>query len=323
MLPKIMSPQRTELGHFAKLPPELRLCIWDWLLPYADTERYPGKELPWPRPNTSLTILRTSWRLHDEISHHLYSNLTVSFTIDPLESVWTYCRLPKFTLRFTIGCMGRAFYRGLNNFPFHRVPVRVDILPPKPSSPGQLILLFERLQVLVDFLSMAKSIKTVDIHFRHAADKRRKWHKQGKPLRSLTYAPWFEYEFMDHQIATLPFCRLHNVSSKTLYYSKTCARALDWTIPARAGVCYRRDGDQTIDEFDDIDLFFSKLNDCFVYRVENGLPGEAARELRYQLERWVKAGMQKDTVKFDIYCWSGGRRNQHSICSEVFERPHI
>ncbi|GFF47941.1 hypothetical protein IFM61606_04550 [Aspergillus udagawae] len=148
---------------------------------------------------------------------------------------------------------------------------------------------------------MAKSIKTVDIHFRHAADKRRKWHKQGKPLRSLTYAPWFEYEFMDHQIVSLPFCRLHNVSSKTRHYSKTCSRALDWTIPARAGVCFRPVGDQIIDEFDDIDLFFSKLNDCFVYRVEKGLPGEAARELRYQLERWVKAGMQKDTVKFDIY----------------------
>jgi hypothetical protein len=219
--------------------------------------------------------------------------------------------------------MGRAFYLGLDKFPFHRVHVRVDILPPKPSSPGQLILLFERLQALVDFLSMAKSITTMAIHLLHAADKRRKWHKQGKPLRSLTYTPWFDYEFMDHQIVFLPFFRLQNVSSTTLRYSKNCARSRDWTIPSDAGVYFRDDGDRTAYEFDDINLFFSKLNKCFVDRVEKRLPGETARELRHQLERWVKVGMQKDAIKFDIFCWHGRHRNQHSVCSEVFKRPHI
>ncbi|GIK04517.1 hypothetical protein Aspvir_008600 [Aspergillus viridinutans] len=160
---------------------------------------------------------------------------------------------------------------------------------------------------------MAKSIKTMDIRFCHPADKKRKWHKDGKPLRSLTYAPWFEYEFMDHQIVCLPFCRLHNVSSKKLRYSKKWG--LDWTIPARAGVCFRRDGGWTIDEFDDIDLFFSKLNDCFVDRVEKGLPGEVARALRHQLEQWTKAGMQKDAFKFDILCSRKWYRDRHSVSS--------
>ena len=311
-LPHIMSSQRTELGVFAKLPPELRLCIWDWLLPYADTKRYP--EMEWPRRNTSLTILCTSKRLHDEISHHLYSNLTVSFTIDPLDSSWTCCRLRKFRLRFTLGCMGRASYLGLNNFPFHRVHVRIDILPPKPSSPGQLILLFERLQVLVDFLSMAKSIRTMDIHLLHAADKGRKWHKQGKPLRSLTYAPRFDYEFMDHQIVSLPFCRLQNVSSKKLRHSKKCGRVRDWTILSDTGAYFRDDGDRTAYEFDDIDLFFSKLNRCFIDRVEKRLPGGIARALRHQLEQWTKAGMQKDAFKFDILCSRKWYRHRHSGC---------
>lgn len=290
-----MSSQRTELGAFAKLPPELRLCIWDWLLPYADTRYYP--EYEFPRRNTSPAILRTSKRLHDEISHHLYSNLTISFTIDPLDSSWTCCRLPKFSLRFTLGCMGRASYLGLDKFPFHRVHVRVDILPPNPASPGQLILLFQRVQVLVDFLSMAKSIRTMDIHFL-SADKRRKWHKHGKPLRSLTYAPWFHYQFMDHQIISLPFCRLQNVSSKTM----RCSKKIDWTKPSVAGVYFPDDGDRTDYVFDDIDLFFSKLNKCFIDRIEKRLPGKIARALRHQLKKWLKAGKQKDAFKFDILC---------------------
>jgi hypothetical protein len=144
---------------------------------------------------------------------------------------------------------------------------------------------------------MAQSIRTMDIRLL-SADTSRKWHKHGKPLRSLTYAPWFDYEFMDHQIICLPFRRLHNVSSMTIY-----SRRLDWMIPSDAGVYFTDYGDRTDYVFDDIDLFFSKLNQCFIDRIEKGLPGETARQLRYQLKVWVKAGMQKDAVKFDIFYW--------------------
>ncbi|KAL2851616.1 hypothetical protein BJY01DRAFT_208999 [Aspergillus pseudoustus] len=69
-------PFNPGLGTLSRLPPELRLCIYDLIPPYK------GKHLRTRGPRSgknTLAILRASRKLYEEVSHHLYHDIHVYF----------------------------------------------------------------------------------------------------------------------------------------------------------------------------------------------------------------------------------------------------
>ncbi|KAL8946265.1 MAG: hypothetical protein Q9222_007316 [Ikaeria aurantiellina] len=88
-----MPGQPTALGTFHKLPPEVRLMVWDFFLP----QRWPDPStlhttnlwLPYQNsPSNDLAILRTNRSLNAEIHPHLYKNLSLDFVIRPHVDRW-------------------------------------------------------------------------------------------------------------------------------------------------------------------------------------------------------------------------------------------
>ncbi|KAJ1715504.1 hypothetical protein NYO67_2339 [Aspergillus flavus] len=157
-----MSSTDAGLGNFAILPPELRLCIWDWLFPRHIIGPLKGPPI-FKRRRTRLAILRTSKELYAEISHHLYSRISVSIRLNPQKRQWLSFRIPELRLSWQIEEKEDAIQRGYDTFPFHKVPIYIGIHPPNPASPGDLFRLWQNVRSLINILVHAPSIKSVHI----------------------------------------------------------------------------------------------------------------------------------------------------------------
>ncbi|KAB8245298.1 hypothetical protein BDV35DRAFT_405905 [Aspergillus flavus] len=153
-----MSSTDAGLGNFAILPPELRLCIWDWLFPRHIIGPLKGPPI-FKRRRTRLAILRTSKELYAEISHHLYSRISVSIRLNPQKRQWLSFRIPESRLSWRIEEKEDAIQRGYDTFPFHKVPIYIGIHPPNPASPGDLFRLWQNVRSLINILVHAPSIK--------------------------------------------------------------------------------------------------------------------------------------------------------------------
>ncbi|KAB8205640.1 hypothetical protein BDV34DRAFT_212979 [Aspergillus parasiticus] len=153
-----MSSTDTGLGNFATLPPELRLCIWDWLFPRHIIGPLKGPPI-FKRRRTRLPILRTSKELYAEISHHLYSRISVAIRLNPRKHQWLAFRIQNLGISWLIEEKEDAIQRGFDKFPLQRVPIYIGIHPPNPASPGDLIRLWQNVQSLVNILEHAPSIK--------------------------------------------------------------------------------------------------------------------------------------------------------------------
>ncbi|KAB8277538.1 hypothetical protein BDV30DRAFT_223665 [Aspergillus minisclerotigenes] len=160
-----MSSTDAGLGNFAILPPELRLCIWDWLFPRHIIGPLKGPPI-FKRRRTRLAILRTSKELYAEISHHLYSRISVSIRLNPQKRQWLSFRIPELRLSWLIKEKEDAIQRGYDKFPFHKGPIHIGIHPPNPASPADLIRLWQNVQSLINILVHAPSIKSMHVHAR-------------------------------------------------------------------------------------------------------------------------------------------------------------
>ncbi|QMW36183.1 hypothetical protein G4B84_011712 [Aspergillus flavus NRRL3357] len=157
-----MSSTDAGLGNFAILPPELRLCIWDWLFPRHIIGPLKGPPI-FKRRRTRLAILRTSKELYAEISHHLYSRISVSIRLNPQKRQWLSFRIPELRLSWLIEEKEDAIQRGYDTFPFHKVPIYIGIHPPNPASLGDLFRLWQNVRSLINILVHAPSIESVHI----------------------------------------------------------------------------------------------------------------------------------------------------------------
>lgn len=181
----IMSSTDAGLGNFAILPPELRLCIWDWLFPRHIIGPLKGPPI-FKRRRTRLAILRTSKELYAEISHHLYSRISVSIRLNPQKRQWLSFRIPESRLSWRIEEKEDAIQRGYDTFPFHKVPIYIGIHPPNPASPGDLFRLWQNVRSLINILVHAPSIKSM--HAQFLCNMRSRWHEGEQGLKSVTYS---------------------------------------------------------------------------------------------------------------------------------------
>lgn len=190
-----------QLGHFAKLPVEIRLKIWEFLFLQIHSANYGSTT-----PRTSiLSIVRCSRYLHNETSNHLYDGLTFGIHIWPnySEARWVTMKM--------ISCHSHVIWdvkdknisqKVLSNFPFHRAQkpeISVKIQSVSPKDHGQIVQLWQTVNGLVDILVTLQHPPHVRVKLKG------RWHLHEKPkqhcLKHDTYVP-------DHDIAILPFSRL-------------------------------------------------------------------------------------------------------------------
>lgn len=141
------------LGRFAKLAPEIRLLVWESLFSSCKIlARAPNR----PRVESkNLSILCVSRRLYEEISYHLYRRLKHRVRLSPVHSKqqWMTVQISSrgLSVIWVLENITDA-RRHLETFPHNKAHLRVEIFPPAQSDPGQIVLLWEKVNVLVDIL---------------------------------------------------------------------------------------------------------------------------------------------------------------------------
>ncbi|QQK42654.1 hypothetical protein Pdw03_6555 [Penicillium digitatum] len=199
------------LGKFALLPIEIRLMIWGHL--FSSLRIEPLKD--GRHKENPLSILCTSHYLYDEISSHLFSNSAQHILLNPVynEEEWMAIQLKSRTVDFEWTLRNREdAERHFHNFPHSKTMMKVHINSPDPTDPGQVVLLWQKSNALVDLLiSLAQPIiyltttgpwrsEDAPTHWRNTNH----FYDMGglrETIRSSKYRP-------DYDIAMLPFIRL-------------------------------------------------------------------------------------------------------------------
>ena len=131
------SHSQRRFGAFRKLPAELRLQIWHYLMPEwrDDSESSLSREafgspvvIPDQRRGNRLAILRTNHALKNEIEAELYRSRSLTFTIRPEWRGWRVENLPGSTMTDFVHAKFDRFES-----------IQVDIYCPQRDDPGQLL----------------------------------------------------------------------------------------------------------------------------------------------------------------------------------------
>lgn len=142
------------LGHFSKLPVELRLSIWD--LVFLEIH-------PYPRRDTSLqtnilSILRCSRYLYCEISHRLYNNISPTLLVRGAhhEQCWITTGMFSNKIHAQWDLKSESdTQRHIASLPYDKLRgshLSIEIRPSSHNDPGQIIQLWQKLNHIVDIL---------------------------------------------------------------------------------------------------------------------------------------------------------------------------
>ncbi|KAJ5560197.1 hypothetical protein N7513_002596 [Penicillium frequentans] len=192
-----------QLGIFSKLPTEIRLIIWEYLI----SEHFFARDfglLKKKRTPHALSISYCSRYLYEEISDLVYKDLVQVIKM-------TGCRgLDELSVEVSFK---RQSYRNdlkgfdiiqsyLHNSRYWRAtgkPLEVEIFPPYPEDRGMIVGLWRNINQFIDILQAAPYTPNVRVTLVM------KWHENGKPLQSTGY---HKLPRADYDIALLPFTRL-------------------------------------------------------------------------------------------------------------------
>ncbi|KAI9934530.1 hypothetical protein ASPWEDRAFT_30895 [Aspergillus wentii DTO 134E9] len=261
---------RSELGDFAELPEEIRVCIWEYLFPYGLQVWY-SSPLFYYGPTTPASVLCASRRLYTEISGHLYNNLSLDINISSQYSghVWVEFTIKKLEARWQV-MEEDAIQRGFRDFPFYKVDLIINMQAPNPREPAQLGLLWYKSKKLVEFLNLVPRLKYVTFWLKKGPCN--DWCTNRQANQSMP-----NLDLDDHDVAFLPFTRLKNVQDMVTYaHSEELNTALDWkVIDYGREYIYRRRwifaGDSEYESvarnFDNLERYLSIVDICIYRRV--------------------------------------------------------
>ncbi|PYH94370.1 hypothetical protein BO71DRAFT_476281 [Aspergillus ellipticus CBS 707.79] len=168
------------LGQLDILPQELRLLIWEDLL----TAR-------------SLAILRTSQAIYREITERLYD--TFDIHISPIfEDPWLKISSRRLRVSWFINERDCVAHLRLARIPYSKVKLVVHIYAPDPKDPGQLILLWQKIDKFSEILNRADDARDENEDL------------EGSYWNTLMCPTGIQ---VDINIVFLPFCRMSNVKS--------------------------------------------------------------------------------------------------------------
>ncbi|GKZ27478.1 hypothetical protein AbraIFM66951_001296 [Aspergillus brasiliensis] len=263
----------TPLGQLGKLPYEIRLEIYETLFALR---------------NSSLDILRCSRAIYGEITDRLYD--TVDIHLTPLfNDPWIEIHCKRLRCRRTIPNHSYHVQRRFSRAPYYKMNLVVHIYAPDPRDPGQIALLWQKTQYLMDILEDATVASLVIRLRKHESWD---WQEGGHVVESIPYP---NNSRPDHHIVFLPFCRLSNVGAfSVLPDTRRMDRVTDWGLTnygrdfiLNNGYRNYNDGPLSQDrqyrdivrEFDNIDALI-RDTDFFLETRLDSLPGHTAAMLR-------------------------------------------
>jgi hypothetical protein len=208
------------LGTFSRLPKELRILIWKELV----LERRRTKIMRMLKQD--LTILRTNHQLNTEITTEIYGSRVLIFhvtssallassnpcpnlpsTIEVYDQLGSSWRLyPRFHKPVDQQAHSSSVWKDL---PFHKLKAtRFEVETPDPSDPAQLILVWNKLCWLMDFLQHIKFSSRIEVHALESPQ--RSWHLEGDLQQSFinNLPSTMGYNTTDLEILLSPFLRL-------------------------------------------------------------------------------------------------------------------
>lgn len=200
--------ERSPLGQLGMLPYEIRLEIYEKLFV----------------KKTPLTILRCSRAIHGEITNRLYDTLNIHLT-PVFNDPWIEVRCKRLRLRWTIPNHSWIAQARFSCIPYHKVNLVIHIYAPDPRNPGQIALLWQKVQYLVYILQNRAVASIVILLRKHQG---RDWQEEGHVVESIPYPNKCR---PDHHIVFLPFCRLFSVGAFwVLPDTRRMDRVTDWGL---------------------------------------------------------------------------------------------
>ncbi|KAL3261764.1 hypothetical protein ABHI18_003438 [Aspergillus niger] len=201
--------ERSPLGQLGKLPYEIRLEIYEKLFTIK---------------NSPLKILRCSRAIYGEITDRLYDTLNIHLS-PVFNEPWIEIHCKRLRLRWTIPNHSWTAKGRFSRAPYYKMNLVVHIYAPDPRDPGQIALLWQKVQHLVYILERA-TIASIVIRLRK--HKSRDWQEEGHVVESIPYP---NNSRPDHHIVFLPFCRLSNVRAfRVLPDTRRMDRVTDWGL---------------------------------------------------------------------------------------------
>ncbi|GKZ72979.1 hypothetical protein AnigIFM50267_009651 [Aspergillus niger] len=201
--------ERSPLGQLGKLPYEIRLEIYEKL--------FTIKKSP-------LKILRCSRAIYGEITDRLYDTLDIHLT-PVFNDLWVEIHCKRLRLRWTIPNHSYFVQYRFSRAPYYKMNLVVHIYAPDPRDPGQIALLWQKAQHLVETLEDA-TIASIVIRLRK--HKSHDWQEEGHVVESIPYP---NNSRPDYHIVFLPFCRLSNVGSFRVFPdTRRMDRVADWGL---------------------------------------------------------------------------------------------
>ncbi|OJJ43906.1 hypothetical protein ASPZODRAFT_19206 [Penicilliopsis zonata CBS 506.65] len=292
-----MEIQDCGLGDFGNLPPEMRSCIWDHLCPHDSTQ-------------TDLSILRASKCLHEEISHHFYSRISLDVNVSPkferLQFLEIYSR--KWNKHWFLPTQSYARRRGFQSLPYHKVDLTINIHAPNPRDPGQMITLWKRMKALSRILQRASKIKSLKLCFQRGEGKQ-DWQGSIRDGQASSSIRCGDLDIPDYFMALIPLCSLKSIQEFQI--SADCQEffdAIDWSLINSSrefilkGVLPSQDGNNDgnngnsdnylpiLDEFRDISHLVAELSFMLDLKLDD-MDGHTANMLRLdRFSRWFRNG---------------------------------
>ncbi|KAJ5194708.1 uncharacterized protein N7498_008146 [Penicillium cinerascens] len=198
-----------QLGNFSKLPTELQLMIWEFLLRSIYARSHPEA-----RKNI-LSILCCSRYLCQEISYLVYEDMVHGIHPHPSSSGESCVDVDISTKRLIVKRKlknDEAFRRHILNFPHDRIPKRglgVYIKHPSRNDPGHMVQMWHTINRLVDVLNALPRIHYVYIQLTG------KWNDEKTPKQSAEDLKPCYLRRYDRDIALLPFFLLREFKMAT------------------------------------------------------------------------------------------------------------
>ncbi|PYI08326.1 hypothetical protein BO78DRAFT_395717 [Aspergillus sclerotiicarbonarius CBS 121057] len=206
--------EASPLGDFGKLSSELRLQIWEHVLSSGSTD-----------------ILRTNRAIFNDIAGRLYDTFDTHISPSYNDS-WFQLQCKRLRVSYHLSKPELTQkHDKLRNLPWGYLKLEVHLYAPDQHDPGQIILLWQRLEDLVYLLNRARSRPSqIVVHLQNHHDH--SWVQNGKINESIEYPAGRLPDFL---IAFLPLSRLKGVHNlQVIADSHTLLDSPDWALITRA-----------------------------------------------------------------------------------------
>ncbi|BCS19987.1 uncharacterized protein APUU_20419S [Aspergillus puulaauensis] len=188
--------QPSSMGSFGKLSAEVRLLIWEQSLSDGST-----------------SIMATSRAIYEDIGSRLYNTMDIHlYPVYNKPWMWVTCR--RLRLSWPFGNRNGCSCDLVQNMPHDKINLTINVYAPDPQNRFQVILLWMKIQALVDILRAAPASKSIEIKLRPGSGN--SWKLDTANTREDLGS---RLEYGQDAIFVL-FCGLRNVRSITLPHAR-------------------------------------------------------------------------------------------------------